>query len=63
LSIRSSISQADQNDIHELNILINDGYRGEHSKKGWTTEADLLDGIRIDEEALKRIIERPGLYF
>ena len=29
--------------------LVNRAYRGESSRKGWTTEADLLDGIRTDE--------------
>ena len=29
--------------------LVNSAYRGEGSKKGWTTEADLLDGTRTDE--------------
>jgi ribosomal protein S18 acetylase RimI-like enzyme len=39
-------------DVPELNILINSAYRGEGSKKGWTTESDLIDGIRIDEPML-----------
>lgn len=46
------ITKATLNDIPELNLLINSAYRGEESKKGWTTEADLLGGIRIDEEQL-----------
>ncbi|MEO8766716.1 MAG: GNAT family N-acetyltransferase, partial [Ginsengibacter sp.] len=36
----------------ELVKLINSAYRGEHSTKGWTTEAHLLDGLRTDEESL-----------
>ena len=43
-------------DIKNLNVLINGAYRGETSKKGWTTEADLLGGIRIDEPALEEIM-------
>jgi GNAT superfamily N-acetyltransferase len=39
-------------DVPQLNLLVNSAYRGETSKQGWTTEADLLDGIRIDEEML-----------
>jgi len=39
-------------DVPELNILINSAYRGEVSKKGWTTETDLVGGIRIDEPML-----------
>ncbi|HZF63312.1 MAG TPA: GNAT family N-acetyltransferase [Chitinophagaceae bacterium] len=43
-------------DIDALELLVNSAYRGESSKKGWTTEADLLDGIRIDKERLEEII-------
>jgi ribosomal protein S18 acetylase RimI-like enzyme len=39
---------------------VNKSYRGEASKQGWTTEADLLDGIRIDEASLYEIIIQPG---
>jgi ribosomal protein S18 acetylase RimI-like enzyme len=55
-----NILHADINDIPELVKLVNSAYRGETSKKGWTTEADLLDGIRTDEEALKEAMEKPG---
>jgi len=54
------IVKAGLEDAAELNRLVNSAYRGESSKKGWTTEADLLGGIRIDEERLKQIIEKPG---
>lgn len=46
------ITKATFTDIPELNILINSAYRGEESKKGWTTETDLIGGIRIDEDML-----------
>jgi len=39
--------------------LVNSAYRGDSSKQGWTTEADLLDGIRTDEEALTSMIQQP----
>lgn len=48
------------NDVALLSRLVNSAYRGESSKKGWTTEADLLDGIRTDEAALQKMIETPG---
>jgi ribosomal protein S18 acetylase RimI-like enzyme len=47
-----AITKATLADVPELNILINSAYRGEESKKGWTTETDLVDGIRIDEPML-----------
>ncbi len=43
-------------DIPRLNALVNSAYRGDSSKKGWTTEANLLGGIRTDEQALTDII-------
>jgi GNAT superfamily N-acetyltransferase len=55
------ITKATSADIPELNILINSAYRGETSKKGWTTEADLLDGIRIDEETLAGYFADPDI--
>lgn len=39
-------------DISELNALINNAYRGEVSKLGWTTESHLLDGDRVDQDTL-----------
>ena len=51
-----TIMPADQKDLKNLNVLINSAYRGDTSKKGWTTEADLLDGLRTDETALGEII-------
>jgi predicted N-acetyltransferase YhbS len=45
-------------DAPALDKLVNSAYRGESSKKGWTTEADLLDGIRTSEATLKKMITR-----
>ncbi len=50
------ILQATLSDISALETLVNSAYRGESSRKGWTTEADILDGIRIDAERLREII-------
>ncbi len=52
------IEKALINDAPALNKLVNSAYRGESSKQGWTTEADLLDGTRIDEAALSELIEK-----
>jgi ribosomal protein S18 acetylase RimI-like enzyme len=46
-------------DIPALVSLVTSAYRGEASKQGWTTEADLLDGNRIDAGVLRHDIERP----
>lgn len=53
------ITKATLQDIPSLNILINSAYRGETSKKGWTTEAHLLEGKRTSEEELTAIILDP----
>jgi ribosomal protein S18 acetylase RimI-like enzyme len=48
-------------DILALNRLLNSAYRGETSKQGWTTEADLIAGeTRTDEADLKQLIEHEG---
>ena len=43
-------------DVDALVSLVNSAYRGDSSRAGWTTEADLLDGMRIDAERLKDAI-------
>ena len=56
---RLQFSVASEADIPALNHLVNIAYRGEASKKGWTTEADLLGGIRTDIDSLRRLLEQP----
>ena len=57
-----NIRQATLADIPALNLLVNGAYRGDESKQGWTTEADLLDGIRTTEPQLAEIINKPGTF-
>ena len=45
-------------DIDALVVLVTSAYRGDVSKQGWTTEADMLDGQRIDPEVLREDIAR-----
>lgn len=45
-------------DIPALVELVTSAYRGDSSRRGWTTEADLLDGNRIDPELLRADITR-----
>ena len=47
-------------DIEAIVALVTAAYRGESSRAGWTTEADLLDGARIDPEVLRADIARDG---
>jgi ribosomal protein S18 acetylase RimI-like enzyme len=55
VEIKISIATAEQAD--EITALVNSVYRGENAKKGWTTEADFLEGIRITPEKIKEIID------
>jgi len=57
---KTEIKAAGTGDVQELGMLVNSAYRGESSKAGWTTEAHFLDGIRIDIEALRELIEMQG---
>jgi len=50
---------ADAGDIEAIVALVESAYRGEASRRGWTTEADLLDGIRIAPEVLAADLRRP----
>lgn len=45
-------------DVPALVDLVNSCYRGEGSKRGWTTEADLLDGQRMDVEGMSELLAR-----
>jgi GNAT superfamily N-acetyltransferase len=46
-------------DVDAIVALVTSAYRGEASRVGWTTEADLLDGNRIDPDVLRADIARP----
>lgn len=50
---------ATSSDAEAIVRLVNSAYRGDSSRAGWTTEADLLGGQRIDEMGIEEIVERP----
>ena len=50
---------ATTHDVSALVALVESAYRGEVSKQGWTTEADLLDGQRTDPVGVTELIESP----
>ncbi len=47
---------ASNDDADNITSLVNSVYRGDNAKKGWTTEAELIDGIRITSERVNEII-------
>lgn len=46
-------------DVPALLDLVTGAYRGDSARRGWTHEADLLDGRRTDEAALLDAISDP----
>jgi len=54
------ITKAIVEDAPTLETLVNSAYRGDSSRQGWTTEADLLDGTRTDAAAIAELIQTPG---
>lgn len=50
---------ADEQDVPALVALIESAYRGEASRAGWTTEADLLEGQRTDSEGVGAVVKDP----
>lgn len=52
------IRDATDDDIPALVALVTSAYRGPASRDGWTTEADFLDGERIDPELLRADLAR-----
>jgi ribosomal protein S18 acetylase RimI-like enzyme len=53
-----SFRKATEQDIILVVALVNSAFRGESSRQGWTTEADLLDGVRTTEQDIRQRIQR-----
>ncbi|MET8694393.1 GNAT family N-acetyltransferase [Streptomyces bauhiniae] len=46
-------------DVDALVALVESAYRGDASRAGWTTEADILDGQRTDPEGVRQVVKAP----
>jgi ribosomal protein S18 acetylase RimI-like enzyme len=58
------ISIATTQDIPRIVELLNLAYRGDSSRKGWTTEADLIAGtVRSDAVNVQAVMDIPGSVF
>lgn len=58
------VSIANTQDIPALVALLNSAYRGDASKKGWTTEADMIEGeLRTDKDDMLRLMKQPDTVF
>jgi ribosomal protein S18 acetylase RimI-like enzyme len=49
---------ATHSDVDAIVALVESAYRGEASRAGWTTEADLLDGRRTGADDVRACIDR-----
>lgn len=55
---------AEEKDVVSLVALMDSAYRGEDSKQGWTSEADLFVGNkRTDVTTVTDLIKKPGAVF
>ena len=54
---------ASPSDAPAIVALVESAYRGDVSRKGWTTEADLLGGQRTDADEVREIIGDPAARF
>lgn len=51
---------ASTDDVRAIVALVQSAYRGEASRAGWTTEADLLDGQRTNADEVAALIGAPA---
>jgi len=56
LTVRGAVDA----DVEALLVLVHSAYRGDASRAGWTTEADLLDGARTDADLLRADLADPA---
>ncbi|MFI1786335.1 GNAT family N-acetyltransferase [Streptomyces rubiginosohelvolus] len=59
-SARLTFRDATEADVPALVALIESAYRGDSSRTGWTTEADILQGQRTDEQGVRDVIGAPA---
>ncbi|MEQ1731737.1 MAG: GNAT family N-acetyltransferase [Vicinamibacterales bacterium] len=60
MSADFALRLATASDVASVVALVNSAYRGESSRAGWATEADLLGGVRIDVERLATTMATEG---
>ena len=57
---RLRFRSAEMGDVPAVVALTQSAYRGDASRAGWTTEADLLDGQRTDAREVAELIANPN---
>ena len=57
----ATISPVETADLPFIAALVNSAYRGDEAKKGWTHEADLIEGdLRTDMHSLQQALDNPA---
>jgi GNAT superfamily N-acetyltransferase len=56
VTARVELRAATPADVEAVVALVESAYRGEPSRAGWTTEADLLDGQRTDADEVREVL-------
>lgn len=51
--------EAGDGDVDAVVALVESAYRGDASRQGWTTEADLLEGQRVDAAMVRAVLDAP----
>ena len=52
LTFRAAVAD----DVESIVALVESAYRGDASRQGWTTEADMLEGQRVDVEGVRVLV-------
>jgi len=63
MGVSLRFEQAGHEDVAAIVALVQSAYRGEESRAGWTTEADLIGGRRTDVEDVESLRSAPGFAF
>ena len=51
-----AVDQLTASDIADYVALVSSAYRGESAKQGWTSEADIIGGQRLDEDMARDML-------
>lgn len=54
--------EATEADVDDVVALVESAYRGPSSRQGWTTEADLLEGQRVDASMVRDLLAHPDAF-
>lgn len=60
MSVPAEPRPATDDDVPAVVALVQSAYRGDASRAGWTTEADLLEGQRTDDAMVRALLAAPG---